>query len=90
MADEGRSPGRLGRWALVLVAVDDPTSVEVVRRDLDAHAVAGEHADSEAAHLARQVREDGVPVLELDAEHRVGKRFDDLAVERDLLFNCQW
>ena len=77
-------------FRLVLVAVDDPTSIEVVRRDLDAHAVSGEHADAEAAHLAGEVREDGMAVLELHAEHRVGQRLDDLAVERDLLFNCQW
>ena len=90
MADEGRGPGRRYAGGLVLVAVDDATPVEVVRRDLDAHAVPGEDADAESAHLAGQMREDGMPVLELDAEHRVGKRFDDLAVERDLLFNCQW
>ena len=59
-------------------------------RDLDAHAVSGEHADAEAAHLAREVGEDGVPVLELDAEHGVRQRFDDFTVERDLLFNCYW
>jgi hypothetical protein len=90
MADEGRSPGGWGACALVLVAVDDPTPVEVVRRDLDADAVAREDADAEAPHLAGEMREDGVPVLELDAEHRVGQRLDDFAVERDLLFNCQW
>jgi hypothetical protein len=77
-------------YRLVLVAVDDPTSIEVVRRDLDADPVSGEDADAEAAHLAGEVREDGVTVLELDAEHRVGQRLDNFSVERDLLFNCQW
>jgi hypothetical protein len=73
---------------LVLVPVDDAASIEVVGGHLDADAVSGEHANAEAAHLAREVREDGVPVLELDAEHGVRQRFDDFTVERDLLFNC--
>jgi hypothetical protein len=78
------------RKELVLVPVDDAASIEVVRRDLDAHAVSREHADAETAHLAGEVGEDGVAVLELHAEHRVGQRFDDFTVESDLLFNCYW
>src|SRR3712207_7208739 len=36
-----------------LVAEDDPTSGEVVRRELDLHAVAREDADPVAPHLPR-------------------------------------
>jgi hypothetical protein len=32
------------------LAVDDPAAVEVVRRELDFHAVAGIDADAEAPH----------------------------------------
>jgi hypothetical protein len=73
---------------LVLVPVDDAAPVEVVRGDLDAHAVPREDADTETTHLAREVSEDGMSVLELHAEHGVRQRFDDFTVERDLLFNC--
>src|SRR5436190_17986954 len=68
------------------MAVDDPCPVEVVGRELYAHAIAGEDADAEAAHLARHVPEDRVAVVELDAEHGVGQRLDNLALELDLLF----
>ena len=39
-----------------------------------------------AAHLARDVAEDLVVVVQLDAEHRVGQRLGDLALHLDLLF----
>src|SRR4051812_6041669 len=70
------------------VAVDDAGAVEVVRRQLDAHAVARQDADAEAAHLPGDVAEDHVIVVELHAEHRVGVGLDDLALELDLLFLC--
>src|SRR4051794_30398997 len=67
------------------VAVDDPRAVEVVGRELHAHAVAGKDADAEAPHLAGDVAEDEVSVVELDAEHRVRERLHDLALELDLV-----
>src|SRR4051794_18760838 len=68
------------------MAVDDPRPVEVVWRDLHADAVTGEDADAEAPHLARDVAEDLVAVVELHSEHRVRERLEDLAFELDLLF----
>src|SRR5581483_4163870 len=65
--------------------VDDTRAVEVVGRDLAAHLVAGQDADAEAAHLAGDVTEHRVAVLELDPEHRVREGLDDLALELDLL-----
>src|SRR4051794_13891952 len=68
------------------MAVDDPRAIEVVGRDLDPDAIAGEDADAEAPHLARDVAEDLVPVVELHPEHGVRERLDHLAFELDLLF----
>ena len=71
------------------MAVDDPGAIEVVRRQLDPHAIAREDADPEPAHLAGDVTEhDSVHVVELHAEHRVGQRLNDLALELDFLFLC--
>src|SRR3954470_12215971 len=81
----GSCPGRWGPRRLPM-AIHDARPVEVVRRQLDAHAIAGKDADAEAAHLARDVPEDRVPVVELDAEHRVRQRLHHLALELDLLF----
>src|SRR3954453_15515168 len=67
-------------------AVDDPAAAQVVRGELDADAVARVHANPEAAHLARGVPERLVTVVELDAEHPVPQRLDDLAGHLDLLF----
>jgi hypothetical protein len=66
--------------------VDDPAAVEVVGRDLDAHAVAREDADAVAAHLAGHVAQDLVAVVELHPEHRVRERLDHLPLELDLFF----
>src|SRR4051795_8889716 len=66
--------------------VDDPRAVEVVRRDLDAHPIPRQDPDAEAPHLARDVPEDDVAVVELHPEHGVRERLDHLAFELDLLF----
>src|SRR4051794_27117072 len=67
------------------MAVHDARAIEVVGRQLDPHAIAGEDPDAEAAHLAGDVPEDRVPVVELDAEHGVGQGLHHLALELDLL-----
>src|SRR3954451_3195339 len=68
------------------VAVDDTTAREVVRRQLDLHAVARQDADVVPAHLARDVGQHLVVVVESHAEHCVGECFGDLSLELDLLF----
>src|SRR4051794_31831543 len=66
-----------------LVAVDDPTPGEVVRAQLDDDPVLGEDADVVLPHLAADVRQDLVPVRELDAEHGVRERLDDRSLDLD-------
>src|SRR5690349_6114916 len=66
-----------------LVAVDDAAAGEVVRAQLHHHAVLGEDPDVVLAHLAGDVREDLVPVGQLDAEHRVRERLHDAALDLD-------
>src|SRR4051812_7576891 len=68
------------------MAVHDARAVEVVRRDLDPHPVAGEDADAKPPHLPGHVAQDLVAVVELHPEHGVRERLDDLAFELDLLF----
>src|SRR6266576_4288342 len=70
----------------LLVAVDDPAAVEVVRRKLDLHPVAGEDTDAIAPHLPGRVSERLVAAVESDPEITVPQSLDDLAVELDLLF----
>src|SRR5437773_6768993 len=70
----------------LLVAVDDPSAVEVVRRELDLHPVAGEDTDAVAPHLPGRVSERFVAAVESDPEITVPQSLDDLAVELDLLF----
>src|SRR5213082_1733938 len=55
------------------VAVDDPASREVVRRELDANAVARRDADEVAAHASRGIRDQLVAAFNLHLEHCVGK-----------------
>src|SRR3954447_24115071 len=70
----------------LLVPVDDPTSREVVRRELHHHAVLGEDPDVVLAHLAADVGQDLVPVAQLDPEHRVRESLDDGALDLDHTF----
>src|SRR5947208_522975 len=67
------------------MAIDDPRAVQVVGRELAAHAVSGEDANSKAAHLPRHVPEHDVIVVELHAEHRIRQGLDHLALEFNLV-----
>src|SRR6478752_2241746 len=75
-----------GSVGCLLVAVDDPTSRKVVRRELHHDAVLGEDLDVVLAHLAADVGKDLVPVAQLDPEHRVRESLDDGALDLDHTF----
>ena len=64
----------------------DSAAGEVVGRELDLDTIAGEDADVVLAHLPGDTSEDAMAIVELNPEHRAGKRFDDLALDLDLLF----
>src|SRR5947208_372546 len=74
----GAAPGRR-----LLVAVDDAAARQVVGRELHDHAVLGQDADVVLPHLAADVGEHPVPVLQLDPEHRIGQRLDDATLDLD-------
>ena len=74
---------RARRTAGLLVAVDDAPAGQVVRRELDDDAVLGEDADVVLPHLSGDVCQNEVPVLQLNAEHRVGQGLHDLALDLD-------
>src|SRR3954470_13336192 len=67
----------------LLVAVDDASAGQVVGRELHDHAVLGQDADVVLAHLAADVGEHAVPVLQLDPEHRIGQRLHDATFDLD-------
>src|SRR3954467_5394411 len=71
---------------LLLVAIGDPTSLEVVRGDLDLDSIAREDADAVHAHLSGAVGQHLMAVLQLDTEHGVGKGLDDDPLEHDRIF----
>src|SRR6185436_20804126 len=73
-------------WAVLFQAVHDPPAVEVVGRELHQHAIARQDADEMLAHLAGDVRQDLVLVVELHPEHRVRERLDDRGLDLDRLF----
>src|SRR5215217_1002134 len=57
----------------LLRPVRDPSARQVVRRQFDLHLVSREDADEVHPHLARDVREHLVAVIQHHAEHRVGE-----------------
>ena len=70
----------------LLVAVDDAAAGQVVWRQLYDHPILWEDSNVVLAHFARDVRKDGVAVRQLNAKHRVGERFDYLALDLDDAF----
>src|SRR5690606_12437474 len=59
------------------LAVRDAPAAKIVRRQLHRHLVAGQDPDEVHPHLARDMRQHLVAVVELHPEHRVGQRLDD-------------
>ena len=70
----------------LLVSVDDTTPVEVVRRELHLHAVAGHDPDPEPAHLAGDVSDGRMTVIQVDAEHAVAEGFGYFTLQLDCGF----
>src|SRR3954471_21326704 len=85
-ASQGPAAGCRRAPRSLTMAVDDACPVEVVRGDLDAHPVPRQDPDAEPPHLPGDVAEHLVAVVELNPEHGVRERLDDLAFEFDLLF----
>jgi hypothetical protein len=71
---------------LSLVPESDAAPREVVRRDLEGNAIAGEHTDAKPSHLARDSGVDIVSVVHLHTEGRVGENFSDGTFELDCFF----
>ena len=65
---------------LFLVPERDSPLAQVVGAHLNFDAITGQNLDVVHTHLARDVGHDGVPILELDTETRIGERFQDGAV----------
>src|SRR3979411_1037938 len=71
---------------LVLVTENEPAFLQVIRRHLDRHAVAGQSLDPVLFHLACGVGHDLVSCIELHAVTCVGEDFGHQSFELDHLF----
>src|SRR5690348_6108508 len=67
----------------LLVAVDDASTTQVIRRQFDDDPVLGQDADVVLAHLAADVCQDLVAVGEFHPEHCVRKWLDYFALDLD-------
>ena len=68
---------------VLLVAVDDAASRQIVGRQLHDHPILRQDADIVLAHLAADVRENPMTVFQLDPKHRVGQWFHHPALDLD-------
>src|SRR3712207_179994 len=73
------APDRRG----ALLAGDDAAARQGVGGELHDHAVLGQDPDVVLPHLAADVGEHPVPVLQFDPEHRVGQWLDDTTLDLD-------
>ena len=72
--------------ALLLVAVGDTTTSEVVGSELYLNLVSGKDADVVHPHFSGDVRQHLVAIFEFDTEHCVRQRFDNGAFQHDGVF----
>ena len=83
--NEGRD--REGIAENLLQTEDDSRLVQIVRRHLHAHPIAGSQTDEMFPHLARNMGQHAVFVVQLDAEHRSRENSDDFAFHLNILFH---
>src|SRR4029453_4455614 len=69
-----------------LVAIGDATSTEVIGRELHLDTITTDDADVMHAHLAGDVGQNLMAVLQLDTEHGVGEGFYDLPPQDHRIF----
>ena len=81
--DLGAGPG--GSRAL-LVAVGNASAGKVVWGEFHLHTVSLQHTNVILAHLAREVRENFMTVLQSDPEGRVGEYFTYRSLDLDRVF----
>src|SRR5467141_2480019 len=72
----------------LLVPVDDAPAVQIVGRQLHRDLVSGQDLDEVHPHLARDMRQYFMSVLQLHAKHRVRERLDDGSLDLDAFFFC--
>lgn len=78
--------GSMGGRASSAFAVDDATLGQVVGGDLYGHPVAGDDSDEVLSHLAGDVGEDAMAVLQLNHELGIGKGLDDASFGANRFF----
>ena len=71
---------------VLLVPVGDPTTSQVVRRQLNLDAIAGQNSDVMHPHFPRDMGQNFVAVFEFDAEHCVRQRLGDRSFQNDRVF----
>src|SRR6218665_1451290 len=59
------------------IAIDDASTRQIIRAQLDNHTILGENPDVVLAHFSLNVSKNPVTVREFHSEHRVGKRLDN-------------
>jgi hypothetical protein len=79
----GAEPGESGA---LLVAVGDASAGEVIRGEFHLHTVALQHTNIMLAHLAREVRENFMAVLQRDPESSVGEHFTYHSLDLNYVF----
>ena len=81
-----KTQDRLGAKQSAFVSERDAAAREVVGGDLEGHSVAGEHANSKAAHFARDRRVYFMSVCHEDPEGRIRQHFRYGSFELDCFF----
>ena len=71
---------------MLLVAISDPTTSEVVRRQLNLDAITGQNSDVMHPHFPGDMGQNFVAIFEFDAEHGVRQRLGDRSFQNDRVF----
>lgn len=72
-------------FASLSVAIENPTSCKVIRRELHKNSITGQNLNVVHPDLARDMCEHFVPTLKLHLEHRIGQVLNNCPLHLDAL-----
>ena len=81
----GESPSFASEVLIIALfeSIGNSAASKIVRRQLDGNPVTGKDSDVMHPHLARNMRQDHMLVLQLHTKHRIGKGLQDRSLKLD-------
>lgn len=78
---------RMSRISILLISIGDPSSCQVIRRQLNSHFIAWEYSNEVFSHFSGDMGQHSMTILYLHSKHSIGQWLDNGPFDlNDILF----